>query len=96
MSKVAYGYEIDKQGVTHIVEEQAKVVRLVYSMIDDPKHPNYNKIAQALTDKGIMRPSGKPWTPQALSNMYKNNRRIYEGWVFSWGEEIFKPELSII
>lgn len=96
MSKVAYGYEIDKQGVTHIVEEQAKVVRLVYSMIDDPKHPNYNKIAQTLTDEGIMRPSGKPWTPQALSNMYKNNRRIYEGWVFSCGEEIFKPELSII
>ena len=70
------GYEKGPDGQPQIVEEQAKTVRLIYSLFLEGLMPS--GIAKRLEVKGILSPAGKPrWQPGTVESILTNEK--YKG-----------------
>jgi len=70
------GYEKGSEGLPQIVEEQAKIVRLIYQLFLDGLMPS--GIAKKLTGQGIPSPAGKPiWRSSTVESILTNEK--YKG-----------------
>ena len=70
------GYEKGEDGLPHIVEEQAEIVRTIYRMFLYGKAPS--GIAAYLTEQGIPTPGGKTkWRPNCVESILTNEK--YKG-----------------
>jgi hypothetical protein len=70
------GYEKGAEGLPQIVEEQAKTVRLIYSLFLEGLMPS--GIAKRLETIGILSPAGKPrWQPGTVESILTNEK--YKG-----------------
>ena len=70
------GYEKGSDGLPQIVEEQAKIVRLIYQLFLDGLMPS--GIAKKLTGQGIPSPAGKPiWRSSTVESILTNEK--YKG-----------------
>ena len=70
------GYEKGDNGLPKIVEEQAKIVRLIYRLFLEGK--TYRTIAERLTEQVIPTPSGKTkWSVSTVSSILSNEK--YKG-----------------
>jgi len=70
------GYEKGEDGLPKIVESEAKVVRLIYSMYLHGK--THNVIARHLTEQGIPTPAGKQkWSVSTVMSILQNEK--YKG-----------------
>jgi DNA invertase Pin-like site-specific DNA recombinase/DnaJ-domain-containing protein 1 len=70
------GYEKGEDGLPKIVEEQAKIVRLIYKLFLEGHTPS--GIAQLLTDKGVLTPAGKQkWQSSTVKSILTNEK--YKG-----------------
>ena len=70
------GYEKGPDGLPQIVEEQAKTVRLIYSLFLEGLMPS--GIAKRLEALGILSPAGKPrWQPGTVESILTNEK--YKG-----------------
>jgi len=68
-----YGYEKDSDGEMFIVEDEAKVVRLIYKRFLDGY--TFGAIAQMLNDAGIeTKPEGNRWTPGRIEGILRNEK----------------------
>ncbi len=67
------GYEKGEDGLPKIVEEEARVVRLIYKLFLEGKTPS--GIAKHLTDSGIPTPGGKvKWQTSAVLSIISNEK----------------------
>lgn len=67
------GYEKGPDGLPHVVEEEAKIVRDIYHQFLLGK--TYNEIANDLTSRGIASPSGKSkWTYSTVRSILTNEK----------------------
>lgn len=67
------GYEKGPDGLPHVVEEEAKIVRDIYRQFLLGK--TYNEIANDLTSRGIASPSGKSkWTYSTVRSILTNEK----------------------
>ena len=70
-----YGYTIDKNREWHIVEEEAKVVRLIYGLFNDGK--TIYEIIDHLKAMGIESPTGSElWNYNTIRQMLKNEKYL--------------------
>ncbi len=70
------GYEKGEDGLPKIVEEEAKIIRLIYSLFIEGK--TAGMIADTLTAKGIKTPGGKDkWQASTILSILKNEK--YKG-----------------
>ena len=70
------GYEKGEDGLPKIVESEAKVIRLIYSMYLQGK--THNAIARHLTEQGIPTPGGKQkWSISTVMSILQNEK--YKG-----------------
>ena len=70
------GYDKGENGELVINEEEAKIIRLIFS--DFLSGLSYNTIAKKLTEKGIKTPSGRDvWNSTTVKNILKNEK--YKG-----------------
>jgi DNA invertase Pin-like site-specific DNA recombinase len=70
------GYEKGKNDLPKIVEEEAKIVRQIYSLFLEGK--TIRNITQYLTDQGIPTPSGKKqWSVSTIASILSNEK--YKG-----------------
>ena len=70
------GYEKGSDGLPQIVEQQAKIVRLIYRLFLDGLMPS--GIAKKLTGQGIPSPAGKPiWRSSTVESILTNEK--YKG-----------------
>lgn len=74
--KCFLGYEKGEDGRPAVVEEEAKVVRLIYRLFLDGKTPI--GICKYLENQGILSPSGKPkWSKTTINSILTNEK--YKG-----------------
>ena len=67
------GYEKGKNGLPQIVENEARIVRLIYAMFLEGS--TYGTIAAYLTDHGIPSPSGKEtWSVSTVKSILENEK----------------------
>jgi len=70
------GYEKGDNGLPRIVESEAKIVKLIYSLYLQGK--THNIIAKHLTEKGIPTPAGKQkWSISTVMSILQNEK--YKG-----------------
>ncbi|MCL1882238.1 MAG: recombinase family protein [Defluviitaleaceae bacterium] len=70
------GYEKGEDGLPKIVESEAKIVRLIYTMYLQGK--THNVIARHLTEQGIPTPAGKQkWSVSTVMSILQNEK--YKG-----------------
>ena len=70
------GYEKGADGLPKIVESEAKVIRLIYTLFLQGR--TVNAIARHLTDEGILTPSGKEkWSVSTVLSILQNEK--YKG-----------------
>jgi len=68
-----YGYRFDKETDTlHIIEEEAKIIRLMYQWFVSKDVSPY-EIAQRLNTMGIPSPKGKQWSKQTVKRILSNS-----------------------
>jgi len=69
-----YGYEFDKETDTlHIIEEEAKIIRLMYQWFTSDEDASPYEIARRLNAMGIPSPKGKQWTKQTVKRILANS-----------------------
>jgi DNA invertase Pin-like site-specific DNA recombinase len=70
------GYEKGEDGLPQIVEEEARIVRRIYSLFLQGQ--TYRSIAECLTQQGIPTPSGKSkWSVSTVMSILRNEK--YKG-----------------
>lgn len=94
-SPAAYGYRTVK-GEAYIIKKEAEVIRLVYEYIERDR-VTYKVAADCLNHAGYRKRSGKEWTVQDISSIYKKNRELYtKGAIHSCGMTFENPDLIIV
>ncbi|BAF58874.1 site-specific recombinases [Pelotomaculum thermopropionicum SI] len=69
-----YGYEFDKETDTlRIIEEEAKIIRLMYQWFASGEDASPYKIANRLNAMGIPSPRGKRWSKQTVKRILANS-----------------------
>lgn len=69
--KVPYGYSYDKKSKTFsIIEDEAKIVRLIYSLYESEK--SIVRVAQIMNSRGLKSRAGNDWSPTAVHNVLSN------------------------
>lgn len=81
--KVPYGYSFDKESKTFsIVEDEAKIVRLIYSLYESEK--SIVRVARIMNQRGLKTRAGCDWSPPSIhtilsspfySGIYRYNYR---------------------
>ena len=72
---IPYGYMRDKNNKIHIVEDEAKIVKIIYQMYAEGKY--MIDISKYLLDKGYKRQNGKDFNLDFLKRTLKNE--VYYG-----------------
>lgn len=66
------GFTSDEDGNMIVVEEEAKIVRYIYSRFIQGIHPNV--IAEKLNKQGETTVFGNPWTTESVKNILRNEK----------------------
>ena len=71
--RICYGFVRDEKGYVYIKDDEAEVVRMIYSMAINGQ--SLQNIQTELFNRGIKSPSGKDkWTRDVIDKTIKNSR----------------------
>lgn len=85
-NRICYGYTKLPNGELTVNEQEAEVVRLIFSLYNSGK--SLGKITKLLEQKQILSPAGKPkWNKEALNKLISNEK--YTGEVLLQKTESF-------
>ena len=90
MGRPPYGYSVQK-GRLEVNEETAKVVRLVFEMLDGGV--SLLAVCEALNKAGIPGPGGKRWGHTAVLRI-RNRRPFYEGRCCVVDGDLYVPSVT--
>ena len=72
-NRICYGYEFDEHGKLVVFVPEAMIVLRIFNSYNSGE--SLGKIANSLTERGILSPTGKPrWNREALGKLLRNEK----------------------